>query len=80
MSGRESWLGLMWKLEALRRRAAVFAWSYATATLSEGGSEARKSGGRHASYSAAASKTVMRARRHYAQFTVIHRQHVLQRI
>jgi hypothetical protein len=54
MSGRESWLGLMWKLEALRRRAAVFAWSYATATLSEGGSEARKSGGRHASYSAAA--------------------------
>ena len=38
--GRESWLGLMWEVQSLRR-AAVFGRSHESITLSEGGSRAR---------------------------------------
>eukprot|EP01046_Picozoa_sp_COSAG06_P013317 COSAG06_NODE_803_length_12172_cov_16.477595_5_plen_322_part_00 len=68
--GRESWLGLMWEVEALRR-GAVFGRSHAGITLSEGGSVATNSV-YDSNYRAAASKAVMRAGRHYAQFTVEH--------
>jgi hypothetical protein len=70
--GRESWLGLMWEVQSLRRGAAVFGRSHVTITLSEGGSRATKMvGGTESRYRrTAASKTVMRAGRHYAQFTV----------
>eukprot|EP01046_Picozoa_sp_COSAG06_P003938 COSAG06_NODE_158_length_21760_cov_36.036979_6_plen_319_part_00 len=65
--GRESWLGLMREVESLRR-GAVFGRSHAHITLSEGGSLAT-------TYDwlvrTAASKAVMRAGRHYAQFTVV---------
>ena len=36
--GRESWLGLMWEVESLRRRGAVLGRSHEYITLSEGGS------------------------------------------
>ena len=66
---RKSLLGLMWEVEVLRR-GAVFGRSHGSITLSESGSLATKSvcdfGSR-----AAASKAVMRAGRHYAQFTVV---------
>jgi hypothetical protein len=66
---RKSLLGLMWELEVMRR-GVVFGRSHGSITLSEGGSLATKSvcdfGSR-----AAASKVVMRAGRHYAQFTVV---------
>eukprot|EP01046_Picozoa_sp_COSAG06_P051219 COSAG06_NODE_8307_length_2207_cov_4.807400_1_plen_290_part_00 len=67
--GRESWLGLMWEVESLRR-GAVFGRSHALITLSEGGAQATRNGydGGHCT---AASKAVMRAGRHYAQFTVV---------
>ena len=67
--GRESWLGLMWEVESLRR-GAVFGRSHAHITLSEGGSVATRNGhdGEHRT---AASKAVMRAGRHYAQFTTV---------
>ena len=71
--GRESWLGLMWEVESLRR-GTVFGRSPAASlpaliTLSEGGALATI----RVSYSwyAVASKAVMRAGRHYAQFTVV---------
>jgi hypothetical protein len=66
--GRESWLGLMWEVAVLRRRGAVFGRSHAEITLSEGRSVATNS---YISSRAAASKAVMRAGRHYAQFTVV---------
>jgi hypothetical protein len=67
--GRESWLGLMWEVEVLRR-GAVFGRSHGSITLSAGGSVATKAVGDY-SLRAAASKVVMRAGRHYAQFTVV---------
>jgi hypothetical protein len=67
--GRESWLGLMWEVESLRRGAVVFGRSHATITLSEGGSRATVS--EKTEWHTAASKAVMRAGRHYAQFTVV---------
>eukprot|EP01046_Picozoa_sp_COSAG06_P014854 COSAG06_NODE_933_length_11441_cov_12.056075_4_plen_295_part_00 len=69
--GRESWLGLMWEVQMLRR-GAVFGRSHESITLSEGGSLATipidANGG---SIRTAASKAVMRAGHHYAQFTVM---------
>ena len=68
--GRESWLGLMWEVEVLRR-GAVFGRSHESMTLSEGGSLATMAMGNPiSSFVTAASKAVMRADRHYAQFTV----------
>eukprot|EP01046_Picozoa_sp_COSAG06_P043069 COSAG06_NODE_5589_length_3379_cov_115.159451_1_plen_305_part_00 len=69
--GRERWLGLMWEVEALRRRGVVFGRSHRSITLSAGGSVATKTVGDHHSDRAAASEAVMRAGRHYAQFTVV---------
>ena len=65
--GRESWLGLMWEVESLRR-GAVFGRSHGSITLSENGALATKAtfGNR-----AAASKATMRAGCHYVQFTVM---------
>jgi hypothetical protein len=68
--GRESWLGLMWEVEVLRRRSAVFGRSHALITLSEGGALATK--GDEWRQRNAASTAVMRAGFHYAQFTVMH--------
>eukprot|EP01046_Picozoa_sp_COSAG06_P037556 COSAG06_NODE_4252_length_4429_cov_5.719169_2_plen_327_part_00 len=67
--GRESWLGLMWEVESLRR-GAVFGHSHAHITLSEGGSLATRNV-HDGEPRTAASKAVMRAGRHYAQFTVV---------
>eukprot|EP01046_Picozoa_sp_COSAG06_P086133 COSAG06_NODE_32759_length_500_cov_3.299252_1_plen_166_part_11 len=67
--GRESWLGLMWEVESLRR-GAVFERSNGLITLSEGGSLATRNG-HDGGLRTAASKAVMRAGRHYAQFTVV---------
>jgi hypothetical protein len=67
--GRERWLGLMWEVEALRRGSAVFGRSHESIALSEGGSLATRVG--LFPFPAAASKAVMRAGRHYAQFTVV---------
>ena len=66
--GRESWLGLMWEVEVLRKDL-VFGRSHERITLSEDGALATVdvSG----SWPGAASKAVMRAGRHYAQFTVV---------
>jgi hypothetical protein len=66
--GRESWLGLMWEVEVLRR-GAVFGRSHEEITLSEDGALATTDDG--GGWSVAASKPVMRAGRHYAQFTVV---------
>eukprot|EP01046_Picozoa_sp_COSAG06_P023378 COSAG06_NODE_1852_length_8164_cov_4.582275_6_plen_289_part_00 len=69
--GRESWLGLMWEVESLlRRRGAVFGRSHESITLSEGGSVATRGVVDH-TYHAATSNTVMRAGRHYVQFTLV---------
>ena len=69
--GRESWLGLMWEVEVLRR-GAVFGRSHESMTLSEGGSLATMAMGNPiSSFVTAASKAVMRAGRHYAKFTVV---------
>jgi hypothetical protein len=68
--GRESWLSLMWEVESLRLRGAVFGRSHESITLSEGGALATmydRDFGR-----TAASRAVMRAGRHYVQFTVMH--------
>jgi hypothetical protein len=67
--GWESWLGLMWEVESLRR-GAVFGRSHVHITLSEGGAVATK-GTDNYSDRAAASKAVMRVGRHYVQFTVV---------
>eukprot|EP01046_Picozoa_sp_COSAG06_P049973 COSAG06_NODE_7805_length_2368_cov_3.452182_2_plen_321_part_01 len=67
--GRESWLGLMWEVESLRR-GAVFERSHELITLSEGGAQAARNG-YDGEERTAASKAVMRAGRHYAQFTVV---------
>jgi hypothetical protein len=66
--GRESWLGLMWEVQVLRR-GAVFGRSDFLITLSEGGSVATRVMGNYSR--TAASKAVMRAGHHYAQFTVV---------
>ena len=66
--GQESWLGLMWEMESLRR-GAVFGRSHAEITLSEGGALASRAV--PGAWTAAASKVVMRAGCHYAQFTVV---------
>jgi hypothetical protein len=67
--GRESWLGLMWEVQVLRK-AAVFGRSHEdNITLSEGGALATMGDGDR--WYTAASKAVMRAGRHYAQFTVV---------
>jgi hypothetical protein len=65
---RESWLGLMWEVESLRRRGAVLGRSHEHITLSDGGSRATM--GVNSAFDSAASKAVMRAGRHYLQFTV----------
>jgi hypothetical protein len=70
--GWESWLGLMWEVEVLRRHGAVFGRSHELITLSEGGSVATKGEVGETQQRAAASKAVMRAGCHYAQFTVMH--------
>jgi hypothetical protein len=68
--GRESWLGLMWEVESLRR-GAVFGRSHEDITLSEGGSVATATGDDNVDVEdAAASNAVMRAGHHFAQFTV----------
>jgi hypothetical protein len=64
--GRESWLGLMWEVQSLRR-GAVFGRSHEWITLSEGGSRATKE---LYGWRTAASKAVMRAGCHYYQFTM----------
>eukprot|EP01046_Picozoa_sp_COSAG06_P023006 COSAG06_NODE_1811_length_8317_cov_7.969944_5_plen_332_part_00 len=71
--GRESWLGLMWEVESLRRRGAVFGRSHEDITLSAGGSVATNSTTDLTGYCrpTTASKVVMRAGRHYAQFTAM---------
>ena len=66
--GRESWLGLVWEVEVLRR-GAVFGRSHEYITLSEGGAQATKT--LNDRYRTAASKAVMRAGCHYAQVTVV---------
>jgi hypothetical protein len=68
--GRESWLGLVWEVEVLRR-GAVFGRSHELITLSEDGSLATRRGVVDYTGYTAASKAVMRAGRHYAQFTVV---------
>ena len=68
--GRESWLGLMWEVQSLRRGAVVFGRSHERITLSEGGSQATIADDDGLSRTAA-SKAVMRAGRHYAQFTAM---------
>ena len=68
--GRESWLGLMWEVQSLRRGAVVFGRSHERITLSEGGSQATIVD-EHGGFHAAASKVSMCAGRHYAQFTVV---------
>jgi hypothetical protein len=67
--GRESWLGLMWEAELLRR-PLVFSRSHKTIWLSEDGSWATKDPN-YASFDwrDAMSKVVMRAGRHYVEFT-----------
>eukprot|EP01046_Picozoa_sp_COSAG06_P058280 COSAG06_NODE_11649_length_1481_cov_2.342258_3_plen_168_part_01 len=65
--GRESWLGLMWEVEVLRKDL-VFGRSHQSFALSEGGALATT--GVDDDWPAAASKAVM-AGRHYAQFTVV---------
>eukprot|EP01046_Picozoa_sp_COSAG06_P065163 COSAG06_NODE_15884_length_1037_cov_2.299574_1_plen_115_part_10 len=67
--GRESWLGLMWEVQSLRRGAVVFGRSHERITLSEGGALATKDV--HGGFHTAASKVSMRAGRHYTQFTVV---------
>jgi hypothetical protein len=70
--GRESWLGLMWEVQTLRRGAAVFGRSHEDITVSEGGSLATTLPGyRDGTGHTAASNVSMRAGRHYAQFTVV---------
>jgi hypothetical protein len=66
----ESWLGLMHEVETLRR-AAVFGRSHETIAVSEGGAllTVEEEDGAY-EYRTAASKAVMRAGRHYVQFTV----------
>jgi hypothetical protein len=66
--GRESWLGLMWEVQSLRR-GAVFGRSHEWITLSEGGALATKDA--HGGFHTAASKVLMRAGRHYAEFMVM---------
>ena len=68
--GRENWLGLIWEVESLRRRGAVFGRSHEDITLSEGGLVAT-SNTNDETFWTAASKAVMRAGRHYAQFTMV---------
>jgi hypothetical protein len=68
--GRESWLGLMWEVQVLRGGAAVFGRRHEDITLSEGSAVATKVVGDYI-YRDAASKAVMRAGRHYAQFTAV---------
>eukprot|EP01046_Picozoa_sp_COSAG06_P017721 COSAG06_NODE_1212_length_10244_cov_2.817447_5_plen_241_part_00 len=70
--GRESWLGLMWEVEVLRRAAAVFGRSHEDITLFEKGSSCRsgEDNDEYEDWHTAASKAVMRAGRHYVQFTV----------
>jgi hypothetical protein len=72
--GQESWLGLMWEVQSLRRGAAVLGRSHEHITLFEGGSRATKASGIF-EYRAAASKAVMRAGRHYVQFAVVSGPH-----
>jgi hypothetical protein len=66
--GQESWLGLMWEVQSLRCGAVFGRW-HEMITLSEG--EALATRGEHDDNRAAASKAVMRAGRHYVQFTVV---------
>ena len=67
--GRESWLGLMWEVQVLRR-GAVFGRSHESITVSEGGAQATRNGC-DGPFRTVASKAVMRAGCHYAQFTVM---------
>jgi hypothetical protein len=69
--GRESWLGLMWEVESLRRGAAVLDRWHTSITMSRGGSRATRGGPQDYAARTAACKPVMRAGRHYAQFTVM---------
>jgi hypothetical protein len=69
--GRESWLGLMWEVESLRRRSAVFGRSHESMTLSAGGSVATKAAVGDYRDRAVASKAVMRAGRHYVQIAKV---------
>ena len=67
--GRESWLGLMWEVESLRR-GVVFGRSHESIVVSEGGAVAAKTLSEFFCR-ATTSKVVMRAGRHYVQFTVV---------
>ena len=64
----ESWLGLMHEVGLLRVPLA-FGRAHGNFTLSEGGAVATKNAGGY-SWRKAASKVVMRSRRHFACFTV----------
>ena len=70
--GRGSWLGLILEVESLRR-GAVFGPSHEGITVSAGGAVATVASNAIFSGQAllAASKAVMRAGRHYVQFTVV---------
>jgi hypothetical protein len=74
----ESWLGLMHEVETLRR-AAVFGRSHETIAVSEGGAllTLEEEDDDNRDNRAAASKAVMRAGRHYVQFTVVSGYHML---
>ena len=68
--GRESWLGLMWEVQALRR-GPLFGRSHERIVLSADGALATRNGDEEA-YHTAASMVVMRAGLHYARFTLVH--------
>jgi hypothetical protein len=67
--GRDSWLGLMSKMQSLCREAAVFGRSHLSITVSEGGQLATIDY-RPRSYETAATTAVMHAGWHCMQFTV----------
>jgi hypothetical protein len=68
--GRESWLGLMWEVQVLRR-AARFGCANQFVALSEDGRQAtRRNDIERGYYLAAMSTAVMRAGCHYVQFAV----------
>ena len=68
----ESWLGLMWEVALLHSSAAKFSRDLTNEkiALTEDGTRATRIGAMDYSYRTATSKTVMRAGRHYAEYTV----------
>ncbi len=72
----EPYMKLMWEVQALRR-AAAFGQSTHYLTVSEGGALATRhyATDHFLGYRAVASPTVMRAGRHYAEFTIVQSGH-----